>query len=199
MDTDFWVLLALGCYLETFFTTQANGHRFLFGEADTDDEPIRINERYQRMLHKTWKVEQMVTLSVQVKGSLGKHSVRKFPSTWAAEHGASQEHIEICGRWKGGKNGQTVNRYINVEQLPTDGHVAAILCVGGPINGAGITLDWMHEHVVPGIHSHFQGDESNFVAGVLSHAVMFAAFHPGLEHMLPDSIRNRIRNGFDAI
>jgi hypothetical protein len=138
-------------------------------------------------------------LSVQVKGSLGTHSVRKFPSTWTAEHGASQDHIEISGHWKGGKNGRTVNRYINVEQLPADGHVAAILCVGGPIkylcrNGCGVTLEWMHEHVVPAIHSHFQGDKSNFVAGVLSHAVMFAAFHPGLEHMLTDTIRNRIRN-----
>jgi hypothetical protein len=156
------------------------------------------------MLRRTWKEEQMVALSAQVKGSLGTHSVRKFPSTWAAEHGASQDHIEIRRRWKGGKNGRTVNRYINVEQLPTDGHVAAILCVGGPIkylcrNGSGITLEWMHEHVVPGIHSHFQGDGSNFVAGVLSHAFMFAAFHPGLEHMLPDTIRNQIRNAYDAI
>ena len=48
MDTDFCVLIALGCYLETLLSTKADGHRFLFGNIDDDDEPIRINERYQR-------------------------------------------------------------------------------------------------------------------------------------------------------
>jgi hypothetical protein len=120
MDTDFCVLLALGTYLETFLTKRPGGHRFLFGDSDEDDEPIRINERYQRNLRETWKAPRMVNLSKQFKGGLGTHSVRKFPCTWAAEHGVSQDHTEIRGRWKGNKGGKTVNRYINVEQLPTD-------------------------------------------------------------------------------
>ena len=136
MDTDFCVLLALGCYLESRFSTyqtEDNGRRFLFGTSDEDEEPIRVNERYQRILRETWKDEEMKNLIAQFRGSVGTHSLRKFPSTWAAEHGVSQDHIEVRGRWKGGKNGRTVNKYINVEQLPTDGHVASILCVGGPI------------------------------------------------------------------
>jgi hypothetical protein len=163
MDTDFCVLLALGTYLETFLPKQvAGGHQFLFGDSDADDEPIRVNERYQRVLrHEIWKHAEMVEISKHIKGGgLGTHSIRKFPCTWAAKHGVSQDHTEIRGRWKGGKNGKTVNRYINVEQLPTDGHVASILCVGGPIkylarNGSGVTLEFLKEHAVPGIHEFY--------------------------------------------
>jgi hypothetical protein len=193
MDTDFCVLLALGTYLETFLSKRAGGHRFLFGDSDEDDEPIRINERYQQTLCETWKAPRMVDLSKQYKGGLGTHSVRKFPCTWAAEHGVCQDHTEIRGRWKGGKGGKTVNRYINVEQLPTDGHVASILCVGGPMkylarNGSRVTLEFLKDHVVPGIHDYFQGDESNKIVAVLRMAVLYAAHQPELEHLLPEDM-----------
>jgi hypothetical protein len=76
MDTDFCVLLALGSYLETFLSKRPQGtHRFLFGDSNQDDEPIRINERYQRVLRELWQHQQMKTLSAQVKGGLGSHSV----------------------------------------------------------------------------------------------------------------------------
>ena len=174
-DSDFCVLLALGCYLETRFSTfqqEMNGRRFLFGVSDEDDEPFRINDRYQRALRTIWKTEEMKALIAQVRGGIGSHSLRKFPSTWAAEHGISQDHIEIRGRWKGGRNGRTVNRYINVEQLPTDGNVASVLAVGGPVKykpraGCGVTHQWLMTHVVPGIKAHFSGDESNKIAEVL--------------------------------
>ncbi|KAL7557240.1 hypothetical protein ACA910_001905 [Epithemia clementina (nom. ined.)] len=96
----------------------------------------------------------------QSHGSIGSHSLRKFPSTWAAEHGISQDDIEIRGRWKGGRNGRTVNRYINVEQLPTDGKVATVLCVGGPIKyklkpNSHVTDQFLMQHVVPGLCSQY--------------------------------------------
>jgi hypothetical protein len=91
MDTDFCLLLALGCYLETHLGEQGpQGKRFLFGNTDTDDEPIRVNERYQRVLRRTFKHDEMKALIAQFRGDLGSHSDRKFPATWAAEHGASQ-------------------------------------------------------------------------------------------------------------
>ena len=122
----------------------------------------------------------MKHLISQVNGGIGTHSLCKFPSTWAAEHGVLQDHIEIRGRWKGGKGGRTVNRYINVEQLPTDGHVASILCVGGPIKykprpGCGITHQWLMTHVTPGIKAHYS-DPSNKLAEVLSLPLLWAAF-----------------------
>ena len=206
MDTDFCVLIALGCYLETLLSTKADGHRFLFGNIDDDDEPIRINERYQRWLGKVWKHEEFMALVAQVKGSIGTHSVRKFPCTWCAEHGVSQDHTEIRGRWKGKQGGKTVNRYINVEQLPTDGHVASVLCVGGPIrymcrtgSGLEMKLDWMHDNVVPGIYNYFNADPSNRVADVLAHAVLFAACQPGLEHLLPLGVGDRIRHAWSQV
>ena len=207
MDSDFCVLLGLGCYLESRFSSfqQApNGRRFLFGQSDEDDEPIRINERYQRVLRKVWAHEEMKQLVAQVRGGIGSHSIRKFPATWAAEHGISQDHIEIRGRWKGGRNGRTVNRYINVEQLPTDGHVASILSVGGPVKykprpGSGLTHQFLMTHVVPGIKGHFAADESNKIAEVLALPVLWAAFQPGLEHMMDPEVRTRIRNAYDGI
>ena len=83
-------------------------------------------------------------------------SLRKFPATWAAEHGISQNDIEVRGRWKGGRNGRIVNKHINVEQLPTDGRVAAVLCVGGPVKhklkpGSNVTHQFLVDVVVPGI------------------------------------------------
>ena len=200
MDADFCVLLALGCYLESRFSTyqqdHAVGRRFLFGMGDEDDEPIRINERYQRILRKVWSENEMKELVAQVRGGIGTHSLRKFPSTWAAEHGISQDHIEIQGRWKGGKGGRTVNRYINVEQLPTDGHVASILRVGGPIKykpraGCGINHQWLMTNVVPGFKGHYV-DPSNKIAEVLAMPELWCAFQPGLEHMLCPEVRARI-------
>ena len=61
----------------------------MFGIHDDDDESIRVNERYQRVLAKTWKSDDMKALLEQVRGSIGTHSLHKFPSTWAAEHGIS--------------------------------------------------------------------------------------------------------------
>ena len=207
MDADFCVLLALGCYLECRFSSHQQGpqgRNFLFGESDAEDEPIRINERYQRILRKVWKEDDFQELVAQVGGSVGTHSIRKFPATWAGEHGTSQDHIEIRGRWKGGKNGRTVNRYINVEQLPTDGMVANTLCVGGPVKykaraGGGLTHAWLMENVVPGIKGHFQDDPANKLAEVLALPVLWCAMQPGLENMLTAAIRARIRIAYELI
>ena len=81
--------------------------------------------------------------------------------------------MEIRGRWKGGCNGRVVNLYINVKQLPTDGKVAAILCVGQPVKyklkeGTALTRDWLFVNVVPGIREHFADDAANKIADVLA-------------------------------
>ena len=82
--------------------------------------------------------------------------------------------------------------------------MASILCVGGPIrymfrDGSGLTLDWMRANVVPGIHNQFSADPSNRVADVLSHAVLFAACQPGLEHLLPLGVGDRIRHAWTQV
>jgi hypothetical protein len=102
----------------------------------------------------------MVQLIEQTRGSLGSHSLRKFPATWAAEHGCADREVEIRGRWKGHKNGRIVNRYISVEQLPTDAKVAGILAVGGPVAykvkaDSHVTHEFLLTIVVTSIKQHF--------------------------------------------
>ena len=61
MDADFCVLLMLGCYLETHFSTHQqgnNGRRFLFGDSNGDNEPIQINQRQQWQLQNIWKKDE---------------------------------------------------------------------------------------------------------------------------------------------
>ena len=130
--------------------------------------------------------------------------MRKFASTWPAEHGIRQDDIEIRGRWKGGKNGRTVNKYINVEQLPTDGKVAACLCIGGPVkykpkSGSGLTYEFLKTKACPGIFQHFAGDENNKIGCVLAMPLIWAAHTPGLEHLMSDEVRLRIKNAYDQI
>jgi hypothetical protein len=93
---------------------------FLFGEGDNDndndnDEPLQINGSYWQILAAVWNADKFKELLKMVRGTVGTHSMRKSASTWPSTHGISLEDIEIHGRWKGGKNGQTVNKYINVE------------------------------------------------------------------------------------
>ena len=132
-DHDFCSLIALAGYLECRFSDIWAAPRFLFGEREDDDEPLRMNANYMNILKKIWNKTAFKEVSAEVRGSIGTHSIRKFASTWCAEHGMSPTEVEIRGRWKGGRNGRVVNLYINVKQLPTDGKVAASLCVGQPV------------------------------------------------------------------
>ena len=176
----------------------------MFGEGGDDDEPLRANDRYRRTLEKVWKDPEFKATLALTRGSVGSHSVRKFASTWPAEHGIRQDDIEIRGRWKGGKNGRTVNKYINVEQLPTDGKVAACLCIGGPVkykpkSGSGLTCEFLKTKACPGIFQHFAGDENNKIGCVLAMPLIWAAHTPGLEHLMSDEVRLRIKNACDQI
>lgn len=167
-DPDFCIILALACWLETRFTENHGNPQFLFGhhaveqavpgeqQPDRTAEPDRINGWYQRILQKAWKDSEFQELASAYHGSLGTHSIRKFPATWSAENGCQQHETETRGRWKGKKNGHVVNLYISVEQLPTDAKVAATLCMGGPIKysikaDSGVTADFIGGEVCPNV------------------------------------------------
>jgi hypothetical protein len=201
-DTDFCVILALSCYLESRLTAHQQG-RFLFGDRDNDEEPDRINSRYCGALRKCWKNPEFVELLTQVKGSLGSHSVRKFPATWCSEHGCPDNEVEVRGRWKGKKNGSVVNRYINVEQLTTDAKLAGVLAVGGPIRyklkeDSHVSNHFLTHIVVPKIDEHFV-DPSNTIANVLSLPLLWACHEPSLVHMMSDAVRARVQEGYNTI
>lgn len=204
MDTDFCVLLALSCYLESKFTINIGHPRFLFGERPDEEEPDRMNGRYQMLLRSLWNNDEFQEILRDVRGSLGTHSLRKFPATWAAENGCTLYECEIRGRWKGKRNGQTVNIYISVEQAPTDAKVAGVLAVGGPImykvkEGSGVTRQFILEHVVPGIANYFRDDASNNIAEVLGNALLWACHEDSLSHMMDPAVRRRVKDAYAAI
>jgi len=203
-DPDFCCLIALASYLESRFEATWGNARYLFGERNDDDEPMRTNSNYGNALKYQWKKPEFQQVMQQVRGGIGTHSIRKFASTWAAEHGCSHPEVETRGRWKGGKSGRTVNLYINVKQLPTDGKVAAVLCVGQPVKyklkaGTGITSEWLLTHVVPGINDHYDADQNNKIASVLALPLLFACMDPALEHLMDPAVRSRVRAAWSDI
>ena len=96
------------------------------------------------------------------RAGIGTHSCRKYPATYARGCGATNDDVEILGRWKGGRN-RVVNTYVDVKQEHIDAKVAGILCVGGPIayklrDGIDISNEWLFENVVPNIRARFRND-----------------------------------------
>ena len=127
--------------------------------------------------------------------------MRKYPATHVSHQGEADHAVEIRGRWKGRRNGRVVNRYISVEQLPTDARVAGKLCVGGPIKyklkqDSGVAHQFLIDVVVPRTTVHYQEDESNNIAMVLAPALLWACFEPSLEHMMSPTVRQRVRAAY---
>ena len=196
-DPDFCALLSLAGYLEGRFTEQWGTPCFLFGERESDDEPLRMNDNYMNALKRVWKKREFQRIAGEVRGEIGTHSIHKFASTWAAEHGMSPSEVEIRGRWKGGHNGRVVNLYINVKQLPTDGKVAATLCVGQPVKyklkpDTAVTRGWLLTNVVPGIHEHFEDDAANRIAEVLALPLLWASLDPVASLLISPAVAGRI-------
>jgi len=176
----------------------------LFGEADDDDEPDRLNRKYQSVLRQIWKQEEFQMLLRLIGGALGSHSLRKFASTWCVERGATDNQVEIRGRWKGKKNGKVVNRHINPEQLPTDTKMAEKLCMGGPVKhkckaDSNVSSAFLHELVVPGISQLFSVDESNNTADVLGPALLWACHEEACSEMMSGVVRDRAREAYNSI
>jgi hypothetical protein len=183
MDDDFCVLVALACYLESRLSSNV-ANRYLFCDGEDDTAPDRLNARYYRVLRSVWKNPDFQQLLRITRGSIGTHSLRKFPSTYCSEQGASQREVEIRGRWKGQGGGRVVNRYISVEQLPTDAKLAGMLCVGGPVkykikeDAGNVNEEFLTTAVVPAIHSFFSQEDGNNIAAVLGPALLYACHKP---------------------
>jgi hypothetical protein len=163
-----------------------------------------MNDRYCSILRNCWKDPEFQELVSQVKGSLGSHSGRKFPATWCAEHGCPNNEVEVRGRWKGQKNGSVVNRYISVEQLPTDAKLAGVLAVGGPIryklkDDSHVSHHFLVQTVVPKMHEHFSQEPSNKIADVLALPLLWACHEPSLVHMISTAVRTRVQAGYNTI
>jgi len=123
-DPDFCTLLGLASYMESRFTASWGNARFLFGETNADDEPMRTNDNCGNHLKRTWKSDEFKAMAELVRGSIGTHSIRKFAVTWAGEHGCSDPEVETRGCWKGSKNGRIVN--LCIKDVP---HADGKVCV----------------------------------------------------------------------
>jgi len=190
----------LGCYLESKLA--GNNNRFLFCDQDDEREPDRLNNRYYRILKAVWRNDDFQDLLRQTRGSVGTHSLCKFPATWCGEHGCTGVQVEIRGRWKSG-SGRVVNRYVSPDQLPTDVKLTAILCVGGAVkyklkSNTHVTTAFLQETVAPAMTAFFT-EESNHIAELLALPLLYAAHVPALAHMMTDTVRNRIINGYRGI
>jgi hypothetical protein len=198
-NTNFCILFALACYLESRPTTNWHG-RYLFGDRDDKFEP----EQYCRTLHQCWSDPDFLELMAKVKGSPGSHSSHKFPATWCAENGSPDPEVGIRGRWKGNKNGRAINRYIIVEKLSTYAKLSGILAVGGPVwyklkADSHVSNSFLQGIVTPKMHEHFGADQSNTTADVLSLPLLWACHEPTLAHMIPPAVRIRIQKGYNNI
>jgi hypothetical protein len=143
-------------------------------------------------------------LVAKVKGSLISHSNRKFPAPWCADNGSSDPEVEIRGRWKGKNKGRFVNRYISVEQLPTDTKFVGILAVGRPVryklkDDSHVSNSLLHGIVTPKMHEHFGADQSNNIADVLALPLLWASHESTLAHMIAPGVRLRIQQGYNSI
>jgi hypothetical protein len=201
-DTDFCILLALSIYLETWMSSGRGRHsQYLFSDDPSELACKRTKANYMNQNRAIIARPEFQALLVRVKGSVGSHSDRKYPATFAKQNGRSTKEIECRGRWKT-NNRKVVNRYIDPAQEFADTKVAAALCVGGAIKyklvgNANVSKHWLHEYVVPGLIG-FYG-EDNGLADVLSLPLLWACLDPSMEERVDPVIRTRIREAYALV
>jgi hypothetical protein len=89
-----------------------------------------------------------------------------------------------------------------VDQPHIDAKVEAVLCVGGPIKyvlleDTGITVQWLKEHVVPGITAYY--DQYNTISDVLALPLLWACHDESAKTNVPENLRNRICSQYEQI
>ena len=201
----FCIILSLAVYLEERFSRFGVNSRFLYTEDVDNEAPKRAVKSYSKTVReKVFLNHEFQLLSSNTRGSLGMHSFRKFPATWAILLGATQDEVDVRGRWKRGRAGRVSTRYINPCQPYSDAtKVCSLLCVDGPIkyclkNGCGVSTLFLHEHVCPKI-SEFFGDEGSGAASILGTALLWACFDPHMQDRVPQFIQDRVKTEYDVI
>ena len=202
MDPDFCVLFALAVYLETRLA-EGGDHLYLFATENDDEAPKQSLATFTKALNKkVFQNREFDALAGMTPGTLGTHSNRKFPATWATLMGALQHEIEVRGRWKAARGSRVSSRYINPGQPFIDARVAALLCVDGPVkyeckSEAEVSTTFLLEHVVPSI-SFFFPDVSD-MAEVLGPVLLWGCHEQALAERIPGWLRTRILEAYAAV
>ena len=200
----FCILLSLALFLEERFHCFGTNSKYLYTEDLDEGAPKRAVKSYSTMVRdKVFLNGRFRAVSSSTRGLLGMHSFRKFPATWAAMLGATQDEVDTRGRWKKGRGGRVSSRYINPHQPYSDGKVCGLLCVDGPVKyalktGCGVSVQFLHEHVCPKI-SEFFGDEGSRVVEVLGTVLMWACFDPQVRVRVPEYMLDRVKTEYGVI
>jgi len=201
----FCILLSLALFLEERFHCFGTNSKYLYTEDLDEGAPKRAVKSYSTMVRdKVFLNGRFRAVSSSTRGLLGMHSFRKFPATWAAMLGATQDEVDTSrGRWKKGRGGRVSSRYINPHQPYSDGKVCGLLCVDGPVKyalktGCGVSVQFLHEHVCPKI-SEFFGDEGSRVVEVLGTVLMWACFDPQVRVRVPEYMLDRVKTEYGVI
>jgi hypothetical protein len=101
------------------------------------------------------------------------------------------------GRWKGNKNGSVFDRYIILDQLPTDATLDGILSVGGTLRyklkaDSHVINSLLHIIVTPKMHEHFGADQSNNIVDMLALSLLREYHELILVHMIAPQVQLRI-------
>ena len=200
----FCIILSLAIYLEERFSRFGIQSRFLYTEDVDDAAAKRAVISYSKTVRdKVFLNPVFQALASNRGGSLGMHSFRKLPATWATLLGATQNEVDIRGRWKKGR-GRVSSRYINPSQPYSNAKVCSLLCVDGPIkyalkNGCGVSNLFLHEHVCPKISEFFGDEAGGRIAEVLGTALLWACFEPTMEDRVPQFILDRVKSEYSVI
>jgi len=201
------IILSLAIYLEERFSRFGLNSVYLYTEDVGDSAPKNAVKSYSKTIReKVFRSARFLIQSTLTRGSLGMHSFRKLPATWASMLGAPQNEIDIRGRWKKGQ-GRVSSRYINPHQPYQDAKVCGLLCVDGPIkyqlrNGCGVSSMFLREHVCPQVTAFFeqQAEEGGTgIVDVLGTALLWACFDPQVQTRVPQFIRDRVKAEYGAI
>ena len=173
-DPNFCTLLALAIHFE---------FGLLLGNVSEETSLFACTKgRISDLLKKV--VEDDRFMATTGDGTLGTHSIRKFPATYARNNGCDRDDVEARGRWKSQK--RIVDTYIGTCLPYPDAKVASVLCVGGTVKykvktGSRVTDGFLLQHVVPHL-AELKGRE---VALVLGRALLWGlcdtVFSPFLE------------------
>ena len=204
MNPMFCVLLDLAIYLEVKFSRDGSLHsKYLYTDEIDEKAPKRCLAAYSNAVKKqVFTVADFLALSRLTAGSLGVHSVRKFPATWIKMVGGLQDEIDVRGRWKRATGGRVSTRYINPEQQYIDAKVAAMLCMDGPVKyefqtpGAAVGRAFFLEYVCPAINKYFP--ETSMMADVLGPPLLWACYEPAMQYRIPEWLRTRVRDGYSS-
>jgi hypothetical protein len=199
MDSKFCVLLGLAVWLEVFLgrdgITEHTPYNFgLNKDVRIPEGRHKIKDAMSDIFAK--EVFNQAEFGAD-PGPLWTHSMQKCASMFCRRNGCTKDDKDYRGRWK--RWGRVSDVYDDVELKWPDCKVASRLCVGGPCKyvvkeGAGVSNDFILQHVVPLIRTRF----SDQLALVLGKALLWFVFSEENSYIL-DEVRERIYHAYNVI